>query len=142
MNDGKLCSRSADLTIKIWNWNNGICETTLTGNTHYIKCICQLDNGYIISDSHDNLIIKWDNNNNQYLYNLNGHERSICQIGKMNYIASGSFDRTIKIWDLNSMQCVQTLFEHQSSVINVIFHSDKYLISCSNDKTIKFWKSY
>ena len=144
LNNGKLCSGSADLTIKIWNWDNGTCETTLTGNNHYVKCICQLDNGYIISGSHDNLIKIWDNNN-QYLNDLNGHERSvrsICQIGKTNYIASASFDRTIKIWDLNSMQCVQTLFEHQLSVIIVIFHSDEYLISCSNDKTIKIWKSY
>ena len=74
--------------------------------------------------------------------NLIGHlgsVRGLCQINDQ-YFASSSFDNTIKIWDINSKQCINTLTEHQSNVICIIF-CDNYLISCSNDKTIKFWKN-
>ena len=143
LNDGKLCTGSADMTIKIWDWERGLCENTLSGNTHWVKCLCQLNNGYIISGSHDNAVIIWDNNY-QKVSDLKGHSRSvrsICQIGKTNYIATASFDHTIRIWNIINNECVQTLTEHVSSVINVIYHSEGYLISSSNDKTIKIWKN-
>ena len=143
LNDGKLCTGSADMTIKIWDWERGLCENTLSGNTHWVKCLCQLNNGYIISGSHDNAVIIWDNNY-QKVSDLKGHlrsVRSICQIGKTNYIATASFDHTIRIWNIINNECVQTLTEHVSSVINVIYHSEGYLISSSNDKTIKIWKN-
>ena len=144
LNDGKLCSGSADCTIKIWDWENEKCIMNLEGNSNWIKCLCQLnnDNGYIISGSQDNFIKIWDSN--QCINSFKGHSRSvrsICQIGNSNYIATASFDHTIKIWDLNNNNaCIQTLTGHSSSVIDVIYHSDGYLVSCSNDKTIIIWK--
>jgi WD40 repeat protein len=135
-----LCSGSADMTMRIWNWESGDCLSIITGNNHWIKCLCELDNGYIISGLQNNLIEIWNNKEN--INELRGHTRSvrsICQIGNTNYIASASFDHTIKIWDLDNSQCVKTLDKHTSSVINVIYHSNGYLISCSNDRTIKTW---
>ena len=143
LNDGKLCSGSADYTIKIWNWEKGILICNLTGNTNWVKCLCELNNGFIISGSHDNLIKVWDNNY-RFITTLEGHSRSvrsICQIANTNYIASASFDHTIKIWDLNTYECIQTLKGHTSSVINVIYHSDGYLVSSSNDKSIQIYKN-
>ena len=142
LKNGKLCSGSADTTIKIWDWNSAECINTLTGNNHWVKCLTQLSNGYIISGSQDNIIKIWDGNRN--ILDLQEHNRSvrsICQIGNTNFIATASFDHTIKIWDINKSTSVQTLQGHNSSVINVIYHSNDYLISSSNDKTIKIWSN-
>ena len=142
LNNGKLCSGSADTTIRIWNWENGTCEKTLTGHNHWVKCLAQLSNDYIISGSQDNIIKIWDNYRD--IADLNEHTRSvrsICQIGNTNYIATASFDHTIKIWDVNKNTSVQTLQGHSSSVINIIYHSNGYLISSSNDKTLKIWSN-
>ena len=67
------------MTIKIWNWEEGSCIATLSGNKHWVKCLCQLSNGYILSGSHDNLIKIWDENN-QYLTELDGHTESVRSI--------------------------------------------------------------
>ena len=143
LKDGTLCSGSADTTIKIWDWNNGNCINTLSGHNHWVKCLTQLSNGYIISGSQDNIIKIWDGNRNiADLQEHNRSVRSICQIGNTNYIATASFDHTIKIWDINKNTSLQTLEGHSSSVINVIYHSDEYLISSSNDKTIKIWTNH
>jgi WD40 repeat protein len=142
LNNGKLCSGSADTTIKIWDWENENCENTLTGHNHWVKCLTQLSNDYIISGSQDNIIKIWDNYRD--IAELREHTRSvrsICQIGNTNYIATASFDHTIKIWDVNKNTSVQTLQGHSSSVINIIYHSNGYLISSSNDKTLKIWSN-
>ena len=144
LNDGHLCSGSADKTIQIWDWEKQKCIKKLEENTNWIKCLCQLNNDkeYIISGTQDNNILVWDKD--QCIQKLPGHTRSvrsICQIDNTNYIATASFDHNIKIWDLNDFRCIQTLTGHKSSVIDVIYHSDGYLVSCSNDLTIKIWKN-
>ena len=140
LNNGKLCSGSADLTIKIWNWKNATCENTLEGHTKWVKCVYQLSNDYIISGSDDNTIIVWKDYT--IINKLAGHEHSVrafCQISE-ELFASASFDKTIKIWDINNMECEQTLEGHTENVIGIIYHSNGYLISCSNDHYIKIWK--
>jgi len=139
--NGNLCSSSADLTIKIWDWTKGACLQTLTGHQKWIKCVCQLSNGYIISGSDDYTIKIWSNYKN--IGELKGHTgsiRSLCQISD-NLFASSSFDKTIKIWDINKMSIFQNLEGHQDNVIGVIFHKLGFLISYSNDHTIKIWKN-
>ena len=139
LNDGCLCSGSSDLTIKIWNWEEGECKATLKGHQKWVKCVYPLSNGYIASGSDDKTILIW--NNNSIINKLEGHThsvRAICQIND-NLFASASFDKTIKLWDLNTMKCVQTLTGHKSNVIGIIYHSQGFLISCSNDHFIKIW---
>ena len=140
LNDGRLCSGSADFTIKIWNWELSTCEATLEGHEKWVKCVYQLTNGLILSGSDDKTIKIWKDNS--IINELIGHThsvRAICQISE-NIIASASFDSTIRIWDLNTMKCVQILKDHKAYVIGLIYHKNGYLISCSNDHTIKMWR--
>ena len=151
-NNNYLCSGSVDLTIRIWDWENSNCLHVLRGHKNWVKCICELSNGIILSGSDDYTIKLWKD-----YYNINtleGHSNSIralCQIND-DYFASGSFDSTIKIWDINSWKCIMTLYGHESNIICLISLNYKnddinnskinYLASCSNDKTIKIWEGY
>ena len=98
------------MTIKIWDWQNRECVSTLMGHTKWVKSVFELDNGIIVSGSNDKTIKLWKDDN--LISTLEDHKhsvRSFCQID-INYFALGSFDCTIKIWNINTLECVQTLF--------------------------------
>ena len=145
LQNGYLCSASADKTIRIWDWKN--LKSLFYFNAHYnkyVKCILELNNKYLITGSEDNTIGIWEEKSGNYenIKFLKEHTspvRGLCQIND-NYFASGSFDNKIKIWDLNKFECVQTLEGHDSIVIKVIKYDEDIIISCSGDKTIKIWK--
>lgn len=46
----------------------------------------------------------------------------------------------LKIWDVGSGQCLFTLSGHDNWVRGIVFHpGGKYMISASDDKTIRVW---
>jgi WD40 repeat protein len=104
-----LFSSGYDKTIKIWNASNGKLLRTLTGHTSIIKSL------------------------SFYMYAGN----TIC------YLLSGSWDNTIRVWDIHSGQCLRILTGHENRVKVVISFAlsdeDSYIISGSDDCTIKLW---
>ena len=44
---------SADLTIKIWDWQKGYCIIELKSHQKWIKCLYQLKDGILLSGSDD-----------------------------------------------------------------------------------------
>lgn len=139
LNDGNLCSGSADCTIKIWNWQKKSC-LTLNQHTNWVKCLCQLNDGTLLSGSDDKTIKVWKEN--KCILTLEGHKlsvRALCQIDQKHF-ASGSFDSTIKIWEMNTFKNIQNLEGHSSNVICIIKLKDNRFASCSSDRTIKLWE--
>ena len=148
-----LCSGSADLTIRIWDWENNICLHVLKGHEKWVKCLLELDNGIIVTGSDDKSIKLWkDQINIKTIEEHKNSVRALCLINSK-YFASGSFDYTIKIWEINSWVCVQTLIGHNSNIICVIplkYNNRKenmnnsknptLIASCSNDKSLKIWE--
>ncbi len=58
--------------------------------------------------------------------------------GKM-LVSFASFGRALDVWDVKTAQKVRTLRGHTGQINAVLFHPDGRLISCSWDKTIRFW---
>ena len=113
LNNGNLCSGSADLTIKIWDWQKGYCIIELKSHQKWIKCLYQLKNGTLLSGSDDKKIKIWKNN--QCITTVEGHDKSVrsfCQVDD-NHFASGGFNKTIKILDIRTLENVQTLKDHE-----------------------------
>ena len=38
--DGRLASGSGDSTVRVWNFDSGICDRVLEGNTSVMDCVC------------------------------------------------------------------------------------------------------
>ena len=73
--DNNLCSGAADMNIKIWDWQNYECLNTFKAHDKWVKCLCQLDNGIIVSGSDDKKIKFW--NNDKCIKILEGHQNTI-----------------------------------------------------------------
>jgi platelet-activating factor acetylhydrolase IB subunit alpha len=57
---------------------------------------------------------------------------------EFSYLASGSRDRTVRLWNAVLGQCLMVFTAHDSWVRSVVLHpSGKYILSCSDDKTVR-----
>jgi len=57
------------------------------------------------------------------------------------FVAAGSHGTVVRIWDVATRTLVHCLRGHTDSVFSVAFTPDgKGLVSCSKDKTLKYWE--
>jgi len=152
----ELASGSRDFNIKIWNLTNNKCKKTLRGHTQGVYCltfICDESSNLLVSGSADQTIKFWNIDRGECVKTFfNVHQRLIsCLlfIPEIKCLVSGSYDRSIKVWSLfdvskeneaHHIECVKHIRGHLGYVSFVLFNSCTYeLISCSGDKTIRFW---
>lgn len=53
-----------------------------------------------------------------------------------------SDDSTIKFWDINEKQELYTLKGHKSLITSAALMKNGAIITCSHDKSIRFWSEY
>ena len=78
-----LASSSADLSIKLWNFNssNRDCMKTLKGHEHNVSCVVFTPPGdYLYSCSRDKTIKKWDVNTGYCTQTITGHDDWVRKI--------------------------------------------------------------
>lgn len=141
ISDHQIASCSEDHTIKIWNIEDCICETTLLNHKNAVTCLIQLEDKRLVSCSEDNTINIWEldlqscitlsENNNMAIY-------SICEV-MTNTLVSSSNDKQITLWDLIENKYLKSLSGHSDAVYLLIKLSNGRMCSCSGDKTIKVW---
>ena len=129
----------------------------------FVSCLCQLNNGYMISGGSDKIegktkikdrnIIVWRTEDNKYLYSetLKGHTadiNSVIQLRDGNF-ASSSSDHTVKIWkpskkegkDYFNYEMAYDLREYQHGIHKLIQLKDDRLCATSSKNQIIFWRN-
>ena len=86
----------------------------------------------------------WDLQTGSHLYDLSGHQDSVCSIGienESNLAITGSADCSIRIWDLQNPPVVNHTQLHSEAVNSVaISPCGFYGISASADMTVKVYE--
>ncbi|KAG4305038.1 hypothetical protein PORY_001713 [Pneumocystis oryctolagi] len=162
-NGDRIVSVSRDKNIKIWEISTGFCTKTISGaHIDWIRTVCPSNDGKLLLSAGNDRIAKiFDIYNGECKLEFQGHEHVIeCAIfapdsackfltelsgihlskNSIGYIATGSRDKTIKLWGCHTGQMIKTLSGHDNWLRALVFHpSGRYLISASDDKTIRCW---
>jgi polyadenylation factor subunit 2 len=127
-NDSKFLTCGDDSSIKIWNFNNGKEERTLTGHHWDVKSADWHPTlGLIVSGSKDNLVKLWDPRQSSAISTLHGFKHTVtrCRFqpgGNNRLLASASRDRSCRVFDLRTMKDILVLRDHETDLSCVAWH--------------------
>ena len=150
----------------IWDVTTGYCVKAIQGHTGWIRDVCpSFDGRFLLSTGDDMTARLWDisfsspqnkstmvghehfneccafapSTSYQYLASLAGSKKPPSARSAAEFMATGSPDKTIKLWDAHGT-CLKTLKGHDNWVRALVFHpGGKYLLSVSDDKTLRCW---
>lgn len=161
-----LASASRDKTIRIWDITTGYCVKTLSGHVDWVRDVCpSVDGRFLLSAGDDRTARLWDISVSNpevrmafighdhvvecaviapaaaypYLAALSGLKKPPPASSTAEFMATGSRDKSIRLWDARGT-CIKTLTGHDNWVKALVFHpGGKYLLSASDDKTLRCW---
>lgn len=134
------------------NWDNGKCKVfrlphpkhELEGHSECVYTI-QHHGNTLVSGSRDRSIRIWDLETCRLQNTLNGHAASVLCLqfdprpgDNRDVIISGGSDNLVIVWQFSTGDVLHKWKAHDESVLNLRF-DDRYLITCSKDKTIRIW---
>ncbi|MDB6116874.1 MAG: hypothetical protein JWO08_655 [Verrucomicrobiaceae bacterium] len=101
----RVATGSADMTVKVWNAQDGTLTRTLAGHKGEIRLLAFSPSGKVLlTGSSDATAKLWFEGENEARYTLTGHARRITALafnGNGSQIATGSYDGTVRLWDFN-----------------------------------------
>jgi WD40 repeat protein len=145
--DGQLlASASDDGTVRLWNVELGVPYGVFKGHSSWIRDISFSSDGQLASASDDKTIKIWDPKMGEIQRLYDEHLYSVTAVAfsptKHQWYASASEDQTIKLWDRETGAVFATLEGHSNTVNSVRFSPNgELLASCSDDNTIRLWKT-
>ena len=159
-----LVSASRDKTLRLWDVTTGYCLKTIKGHTDWVRAVtASIDGRWLLSAGNDQVPRLWDATLGEPKVSFLGHEHVVECVAfapsttyahlaaiagykkpppvssSGEFLATGSRDKSIKIWD-NRGTLVKNLVGHDNWIRGLVFHpAGKYLLSVSDDKTIRCW---
>lgn len=150
---GSLASIASDMTVRVWNVDNGVCVAVLRGHTRGISDVSWApDSLHLASASDDTLIHLWVLPMTvasteaplelEPSKTLRGHSNYVfcVEFGPTGgTLASGSFDESVRFWDVREGKVGaggggRAVAAHADPVTSVAFGPDgSILASCSYD---------
>lgn len=134
------------------NWENGKCKVFRLPHSEYPgegheECVYTIQHhgNTLVSGSRDKTIRIWDLNTCRLKRTLHGHQASVLCLQfdprpgeNRDVIISGGSDNLVIVWRFSDGKILNKFQAHSESVLNLRF-DDRYLITCSKDKSIKIW---
>lgn len=131
--------------IYIYNINTGIKITLIGRHVGCVFDLAQIHNDILASSgSHPDYMVRiWNLTTNTLIFNLTGHNESVCGLKKitLDLLASGSIDNTINLWNITDGTLIRTLRNHTRGVAWAVdLLNSELIVSAAGDSTIKIWK--
>lgn len=140
--DTYLVSGGSDNKIKLWDGINNSLYTEVMFSNEPKRFKFTRDNLKVIVSDRIKDIYIFRAPTLELLSNLryNSDVYTMDLSASNTLLVTGSTDKTIRIWDLNIYHCEGVLKSHTAMVNTVLItHDELYIVSGSDDCTIKFW---
>ena len=144
----RIVSGSFDNTIKLWELTGTECVATLQGHTAPVRSVkLAPDARSLFSCSQDKTIRQWNLSTLAPMLTIEEDWPVLC----MEWFPVGTNHRllmcglagkqaNIRLWDVKRQRLVKQVRGHAGAVRCLLLLPDEQVVSCSEDKTIKYWQ--
>eukprot|EP00887_Chlorella_sp_A99_P006380 scaffold3.g6380.t1 len=135
----------ADGLVRLWNLDNGECETTLAGHKSAVTALRYSQSGALLaSGSKDTDVVVWDVAGEAGLFRLRGHRAEVTDLAfaeRARRLVSCSKDEQVRAWDLDTQHCAQLLVGHRGEVWSLdVDPSQSRLATASSDGQLRVYE--
>ncbi|RLB66508.1 MAG: hypothetical protein DRH04_09255 [Deltaproteobacteria bacterium] len=138
-----LASASWDHTVRIWDVENRILVTELSGwQTDVYSIAFSPDNHYLAAGMADKRIRLWDITDFSLVEEWLAHDNYVTALSfspDSLYLLSGSADKKVKLWDIDTGEELQLMSGHVGAVFDVGFFPDGKRLYSSGGSSVRIW---
>jgi WD40 repeat protein len=139
-----LATGSNDLTLKLWDLDQGNCYETWAGHQYWVVQVAWNSLGTLLaSGSFDGTIRLWEPTTGDCLKVFTVDQTlpyAMAWSPEGRILALPGSDDTLQLWDVDADRCVRTLVGHEGLVTWLRFSPDgTQLVSGSNDHLVRLW---